>query len=389
MIRRAAGTVLVVALTVGAACSDDSSSNRNSNRNSNRSSQDAPSATTAGQGGPTSAGVQAADLATGLEVPWSVAFLPDGTALVSERKSGRITAITKQGGGLVTDATHSRRREVQRLPSSDRGEGGLLGLAVSPTYAKDKWVYAYYTTDDDNRVVRFQLGQAPQPILTGIPAGQIHNGGRLAFGPDGKLYVTAGETGQRANAQDLKSLGGKILRIEPDGSVPKDNPFPGSPIYSYGHRNVQGLDWTTGGQLYATEFGQNTWDEVNRIVPGGNYGWPLVEGKGGAPRFIDPITQWPTSDASPSGAVIPKHSAVPQWDGNFLLAGLVGQRLWRVVLSPEGTVVSREALFENRFGRLRLITQAPDGSLWLLTSNRDGRGQPSQGDDRIVRLTAK
>lgn len=381
---------LAVALTAGSACSADSGS------------KDGGSASTAGRGVPTTAGVstaasdgssteikvRATDLVTGLEVPWSVAFLPDGTALVSERKSGNITSITKQGGGLATDAGHIQRREVQHLASVDRGEGGLLGLAVSPTYAQDKWVYAYYTTADDNRVVRFHLGQAPQPILTGIPAGEIHDGGRLAFGPDAKLYVTAGETGQRANAQDRKFLGGKILRLEPDGSIPKDNPFPGSPVYSYGHRNVQGLDWTSDGQLYATEFGQNTWDEVNRIVSGGNYGWPVVEGQGGAPRFIDPITQWPTSDASPSGAVIPKHSAIPAWDGNFLMAGLVGRRLWRLVLSPDGKLVSREPLFVNRFGRLRLITQAPDGSLWLLTSNRDGRGEPRSGDDRIVRLTA-
>jgi len=315
-------------------------------------------------------------VATGLEAPWSLVFLPDGTALVSERDSGRILAIDP-GGGV---------REVQSLPAEGRGEGGLLGLAVSPDYASDGLVYAYYSTSEDNRIVRFRLGAEPEPILTGIPVGSIHNGGRLAFGPDGLLYASTGDSSERSLAQDPGSLGGKILRLTPEGQAPEGNPFPGSLVYSLGHRNVQGLAWTADGQLYATEFGQNTYDEVNRIIPGGNYGWPAVEGPGGAPEYQEPITVFSTDEASPSGATALVGGAIPQWEGDVFLAGLRGRRLWRLRLGPDGSLREREPLLQGEAGRLRTVTQAPDGSLWILTSNRDGRGNPADDDDRILRL---
>lgn len=320
--------------------------------------------------------VQTRVLATGLQAPWGLAFLPDGRALVSERDSGRLVSINSSG-------TVS---EVQRLPADGTGEGGLLGIARSPNYASDGLVYAYYSTVRDNRVVRFPLGEQPQPILTGIPVSSIHNGGRIAFGPDGMLYIGTGDASKRDEAQNLQSLSGKILRITPDGRVPADNPFPNNPVYSYGHRNVQGLAWDARGQLYATEFGQSSFDEVNRIVPGGNYGWPEVEGHEADTRFIRPVTTFRVEEASPSGAVILRGGAIPQWEGNLFVAGLRGERLWRLVLDTNGSVTQRESLLQGEYGRLRHVAQAPDGSLWVLTSNRDGRGSPISDDDRILRL---
>ena len=312
-----------------------------------------------------------------LRVPWSFAFLPDGDALVTERDSGRVLSVSPSG----------ETREVQTLPEGGVGEGGLLGIAVSPRYESDRYVYAYTTTETDNRVVRFRIGDEPEPVLTGIPVNSYHNGGRIRFGPDGMLYVTTGDAGETANSQDRGSLGGKILRVAPDGSIPEDNPFPNSLVYSLGHRNVQGLAWDARGQLYASEFGQNTWDEANRIEAGENYGWPEVEGEGGEGRgFVDPITVWPTSEASPSGAEILVDGAVPQWEGDLFVTALRGESLWRLELDDRGTVSERERLLEGEAGRIRDVAQAPDGSLWVSTSNRDGRGTPAETDDRIFRL---
>jgi glucose/arabinose dehydrogenase len=316
-------------------------------------------------------------VATGLEAPWGLAFLPDGGALVSERDSGKLLVVTSSG----------HVEEVQRLPANGSGEGGLLGIALSPNYATDGLVYAYFSTAEDNRVVRFRLGGESKPILSGIPVSSIHNGGRIAFGPDGMLYIGTGDATNRNAAQDRTSLAGKILRLMPDGRVPGDNPFPNNPVYSYGHRNVQGLAWDARGQLYATEFGQNAFDEVNRIVAGGNYGWPEVEGIGGDNRYIEPVATFSTAEASPSGTAFLKVGAIPQWEGNLFVAGLRGERLWRLSIDSNGSVVTRESLLQGQYGRLRHVAQAPDGSLWLLTSNRDGRGNPAPNDDRILRLT--
>ncbi|HKH10171.1 MAG TPA: PQQ-dependent sugar dehydrogenase, partial [Rubrobacter sp.] len=300
-----------------------------------------------------------------------------GDALVTERDSGRLLRVGRSG----------EAREVQTLPEGGVGEGGLLGVAVSPEYEEDRYVYAYTTTASDNRVVRFRLGGRPEAILTGIPVNSYHDGGRISFGPDGMLYVTTGDAGNPANSQDRGSLGGKILRVAPDGSVPGDNLFPNSPVYSLGHRNVQGLAWDEGGQLFASEFGQDTWDEVNRIEAGENYGWPEVEGEGGeAQGFVDPITVWPTSEASPSGAEILVDGAIPQWEGDLFVTALRGESLWRLELDDRGNVTDRQRLLEGEVGRVRDVAQAPDGSLWVSTSNRDGRGTPAENDDRIFRL---
>jgi glucose/arabinose dehydrogenase len=269
---------------------------------------------------------------------------------------------------------------VQRLTDvRATGEGVLLGIAVSPDYATDRWVYVYYTTQTDNRVARLHLGEEPEPILTGIPGGDFHAGGRIAFGPDGMLYVATGETYYtRDIAQDRDSLGGKILRVTPEGRPARGNPFTDAPfVYSLGHRNVQGLAWDAAGRMYASELGEGRCDELNRIEPGRNYGWPVVEGDGNDRRFTDPIATWcPTSVASPSGIAV--------LGDRVYVACLRGQRLYRVGLDGRNV----EALLVGDYGRLRTVAAAPDGSLWLLTTNRDGRMEPtSADDDRILRVT--
>jgi glucose/arabinose dehydrogenase len=312
---------------------------------------------------------QVSVLVTGLEVPWGIAFLPDGDALVTERDSARILRVPA-GGGTPT--------EVQHLSEVDGdGEGGLLGIAVPPTYQRDQLVYVYYSTAQDNRIARMRLGQSPQPIVTGIPRGGIHNGGRLVFGPDGYLYAGTGDASEGGRSQDRNSLGGKILRMTPDGKPAPGNPF-GNLVWSYGHRNVQGLVFDRAGRLWASEFGQNRFDEVNLIRPGQDYGWPIVEGASDDSRFAAPLVTWPTSDASPSGVTIA--------GSTLYVAALRGERLWQIPLDGDHTGTPRAAL-EGRYGRLRTVQLAPDGSLWILTSNRDGRGDPTGDDDRILRLT--
>ncbi|MER7893226.1 PQQ-dependent sugar dehydrogenase [Micromonospora sp. NPDC094482] len=310
-------------------------------------------------------------LATGLEAPWGLAFLPDGSALVGERNSGRVLQVRRG----------SAARPVAQIAGvAATGEAGLLGLAVSPNYRLDRYVYAYFTSSVDNRIVRFRLS-APwlqQPILTGLARAAVHDGGRIAFGPDGMLYAGVGDAGQAATAQDPRSRNGKILRMRPDGGVPANNPVAGSLVYSLGHRNVQGLAWDWRGRLYATEFGQSSWDEVNRIVPGGNYGWPVVEGVAGDPRFRDPIVTWRPAESSPSGAAIV--------GGTLYVAALRGTRLWVVPLDGAGGAGTPTAQLVGTYGRLRTVAVAPDGSLWVVTSNRDGRGTPAAGDDRILRF---
>lgn len=304
----------------------------------------------------------------GLDAPWSIAF-HEGVALVSERDSARVLEIADGG----------EAREVAVIDGvAPAGEGGLLGLAVH-----DGELFTYFTAQDENRVERrtiigeagdLSLGE-PTTVIDGIPAAGNHNGGRIAFGPDGMLFVTTGDAGDRDSAQDVDALSGKILRLNSEGDIPDDNPFDGSPVYSYGHRNPQGIAWDAEGTMYASEFGQDTWDELNVIEPGGNYGWPEAEGIAGDDDFIDPVQQWSPDDASPSGIAVT--------GSDILIANLRGERLRVVPLDDLTTSTER---FVGELGRLRDVVAGPDGAPWVLTNNTDGRGSPGPGDDRILRL---
>jgi len=295
------------------------------------------------------------------------------------------------------------------VPVENDGEGGLLGLALSPESMTDRFVYVYYThrlgADLRNRVVRFKdqngVGSDPQVIIDGIPAANIHDGGRIKFGPDGKLYIGTGDSANGSRAQDLQSLAGKILRVNPDGSTPSDNPFPDSPIYCYGNRNVQGFDWDPfNGKMYETEHGPTgeqgrfANDEVNLIEPGRNYGWPLVICKANDSRFVDPVFCTGDNETwAPSGCGFYKPEKAPpenqftEWKYNLFIATLRGEHLHRFLFNSQtGAIEDSEKLLQGSFGRLRDVVQGPDGLLYILTSNKDGRGSPAPNDDRIIRL---
>ncbi|MFI5713130.1 PQQ-dependent sugar dehydrogenase [Kribbella sp. NPDC051620] len=360
------GLVAVLVVGVVAGCGDGGGDARPS---LSTSSPNGPTGTATGKALKVAA---AGVVATGVEVPWGLAFLPDSSALVTERDSGRIKRVT--GAGIVSDVGTVAGVD----PSS---EGGLLGIAVDPQYPKRPYVYVYYSSGDDNRIARLTYSNGgisePTVILEGIPQAAVHNGGRLRFGPDGFLYAGTGDGADRPNSQDDDSLGGKILRITTEGKAAPGNPD-GRLWISKGHRNVQGLAFG-GSQLYAAEFGQDTWDELNAITPGANYGWPAAEGVSNLDGMVDPIVQWPTKDASPSGIAFAQ--------GHIFMAGLRGQRLWAIPVADGKRTGEPVAFFSGQYGRLRTVEAAPDGSLWLTTSNTDGRGDPRPGDDRILRLT--
>ena len=310
---------------------------------------------------------------TRLATPWGIAFLPDGSALVTERDTGAVKRVPADGGAATKVGSISGV-----MP---QGEGGLLGIAVPPG-PNPRFVFVYYTSATDNRVARVawngsRLGRQT-PILTGIPKNTYHDGGRLLIGPDSTLFVATGDAGNPDLSQDRRSLAGKVLRITFDGAPALGNPFRNSPVYSLGHRNVQGLAFDSAGRLWASEFGQSDADELNQIRAGGNYGWPVHEGAADDPRYVNPAAQWsPTSVASPSGIAIV--------DDVAYVASLRGEVLWQVPLS--GTRAGKPiGLRLGDLGRLRAVTEAPDGSLWLVTGNTDGRGTPRRGDDRILRL---
>ncbi len=340
----------------------------------------APVLTTPGTGSSSSTGSSTttastpatAVIATDLDVPWAIAFLPDGSALVTLRDKADLVHIRQGQAPTVLGKIPGVRPD---------GEGGLLGVAVSPRFAIDHSIYVYFTAAEDNRVVRltFEDAKATKPtvVLRGIPRAGNHNGGRLAFGPGGYLYVTTGDAGKSDRSQDKKALGGKILRITADGKPAPGNPFGDSPVWSYGHRNVQGIAWAPDGRMYASEFGQNTWDELNLIEPGRNYGWPVVEGKAGRSGFTDPIAQWATSDASPSGIAVA--------GGSVWMTALRGESLWRIPLTTQG-IGTPKRLLNGQYGRLRDAVSGPDGRLWVLTSNTF-RGSPAADDDRLVALS--
>ena len=308
-------------------------------------------------------------VASGLDAPWSMAVVGD-TVFVSERDTARILEVAADGTTRVVDTIAGVAHSA---------EGGLLGLASDGAS-----LFVYSTARSGNRVERYPLTGAPGSyglgeravVIDGMPAGTHHNGGRIAFGPDGMLYIANGDTSDEPASQNPRSLAGKILRIAPDGGIPSDNPDPTSAVYSLGHRNVQGFAWAEDGTMFASEFGRNYRDELNIIEPGGNYGWPSVEGTGGeADGYIDPVQTWPTDAASPSGIAIVNDT--------ILIANLRG-RVLRAV--PVADPSSSSELYAGEYGRLRDVTVGPDGTVFVLTNNTDGRGTPAEGDDRIVSL---
>ncbi len=343
------------------------------------------------------AGLKVESWAQGLAIPWEIAFLPKGGALVTER-AGTIRRLGPDG--TVRDKVYAR------LDVRHRGEGGLMGLALHPDFPDRPWVYVMYTADTAdgavNRIARLRhqgaSAGAVEIVLDGIPAARNHNGGRLAFGPDGLLYATAGENFRRRLAQQRDSLAGKILRLTPEGETAPGNPFD-SYVYSWGHRNPQGLAWHPDtGDLFASEHGPSgevgvggAYDEVNVIAAGGNYGWPQAIGAPGVEPFIDPLIAWPENAVPPAGLAF--------WQGDLYMAALGAEALVRLSLERESgatgpsayTVAAVERLFADgpysgTYGRLRAVTVGPDGALYVGTSNRDGRGSPRSGDDKILRI---
>jgi glucose/arabinose dehydrogenase len=314
-------------------------------------------------------------LAKGLEVPWGIAFLPDGAALVTERDTGRILQV-----GPGSDANGLTVTEVQRLNEAQAaGDGGLLGIAVSPKYPTDKTVFVYYSTSTDNRIAKLILKGKPQPILTGIPRSKQDNGGQLAFGPDGYLYATTGDGTNGTQAQNPKSLGGKILRMTTAGKPAPGNPVKDSLVWSLGHRNVQGIAWDKTKRMYASESDQPRYGELNVIVKGGDYGWAKADGTSTDPKLKNPLYAWPTADSSCAGVAVIEQTVAT--------ACLAGKRLWLLNVTGNGTVLGTpQALLTGEYGRLRGLVAAPDGSLWATTSNQEDGGDPAPDDDRIIRL---
>lgn len=307
-------------------------------------------------------------IAMGLAAPWSITFYRS-TPLVSERERGQIIEVDADG----------RMRRVGTVEGVDStAEGGLLGIVV-----RERHLYAYYTAGPQNRIVRFPIRGAagslslgpPETVFDGIPAAAQHDGGRIAFGPDGMLYATTGDAGRPQLAQDLGSLAGKILRLTPTGEIPADNPFPGSPVYTLGHHNPQGIAWAPDHRMFASDLGADRADELNLIEPGQNYGWPVVEGAGHRAGYRDPLRTWLPDEASPSGIAVV--------GGAVLVANLRGERICTVPLGDPGAVTDHHT---GEFGRLRDIVVAPGGAVWVLTNNTDGRGTPGAGDDRIIRV---
>jgi len=334
-------------------------------------------------------GVKVETFAENLDIPWSIVWDPDGTIFFTER-SGNVKTIQD---GIVSETP---------ILSLDVGgvEGGLLGIALDPNYSENRYIYLYYTYNDflatQNKVVRYVESNLTltedKVVIDKIPGGPFHDGGRIKFGPDDKLYITTGDAGNADLSQDKNSVAGKILRINSDGSIPQDNPFADSPIYSYGHRNPQGLDWDRSGNLVATEHGPSGWqgvahDEINVIVPGQNYGWPDIIGSETMEGLVTPILNTGDDTWAPSGSAFYDGDKISQWTGKYFVATLRGNHLHLIDFDPENNkVLSHQKLFTGDFGRLRDVATGPDGYLYVLTSNQDGRGAPEPNDDRILRI---
>ncbi len=331
------------------------------------------------------------NVVTNLDTPWSLAFSKNGILFFTERP-GYVKAF--YNNTLIN-------LKVENLNVKEIGEGGLLGIALDPNFPNSPYIYLYYTYEGENlwnRVVRYKFENwtlVDQKILIDkIPAATIHNGGRIKFGPDGKLYITTGDATQRDLAQDINSLAGKILRINPDGSIPEDNPFPHSPIYSYGHRNPQGIDWFDN-LMFSSEHGPSgelgyAHDEINFIIKGANYGWPIVVGISNDKRFKNPILDTGEETWAPSGISFYKGNIYPELKNKLLVATLRGKHLRIIEIDfKEIKVINHYAILSNMLGRIRDVVEGPDGYIYIATSNKDGRGIPALDDDRIVKLIPK
>lgn len=337
-------------------------------------------------------------VATGLQVPWGLAFAPDGRIFVTER-AGSVRVIKD---GRLLPAPWAT------LEVAAAGEAGLMGIAVAPDFEMSRAVYvaATFRVGDDlvNRVVRLteqgNRGGRPQVVIDRIPAARFHAGDAIAFAPDGTLFIATGDATDPGHARKMESLAGKILRYRPDGGVPSDNPFPGSPVYAVGLRNVQGIAWSRDGQLFATDHGPSGFpnerfrrnhDELNAIRPGANYGWPDVAGMGGAPKFVDPIVEWNDPGIAPAGLAWLEGPRFPGWSGSLFVGALKGTQLRRITVRKDSTAqtgwsVASDEIVLDSIGRIRAVVAGPDGALYLTTSNQDGRGSPLPGDDRVLRI---
>ncbi|MBB5939782.1 PQQ-dependent sugar dehydrogenase [Streptomyces zagrosensis] len=312
----------------------------------------------------------------GWSVPWGLSWLPNGSALLTERETFKVFRLSRAG----------KRVEAGTVPNvvTTNGEGGLLGVAVSPNWNRDHHIFLMHSAQNDNRIVRMtydgsRLGNYTV-LVSGIKKHRFHNGGRLQFGPDKLLYATTGDAFESGLAQDKASLNGKILRMTPEGKPAPGNPYE-SLVYSIGHRNPQGLTWDAQGRLWEAEFGNNAYDELNLIKPGQNYGWPVCEGQCSTPGMTNPERQWAVSEASPSG--------IAYADGALYLAAQRGQRLWRVPVDSSGAGTP-EAYYTGAYGRLRTVEKVPGtNALWLTTTNADlGGGQPN-GSDKVFQVTLR